>query len=73
MSKSISDDTISYGSTYSLSSQSQLSTQGSEFYREGYKISSWNTEPDGSGDIYLSNAIITVTESLDLYAMWQLI
>ena len=41
--------------------------------RDGYRFTSWNTEPDGSGDDYAPGDTIRLTRSTDhLYAQWEL-
>ncbi len=44
------------------------------FKREGYNFVSWNTRPDGSGDWYYPNTLISAEghlgETLTLYAQW---
>ena len=37
----------------------------------GYAFTGWNTQPDGSGVSYTSNAIIPVTSNLTLYSQWR--
>lgn len=42
------------------------------FSRAGYTFIGWNTQPDGSGRAYATDASITLTESVTtLYAQWQ--
>lgn len=36
----------------------------------GYEFSGWNTLADGTGDMYLGNNSITLTNALYLYAQW---
>lgn len=38
---------------------------------EGYKFKSWNTKADGSGIVYQSEDVITITEDITLYAIWE--
>ena len=40
----------------------------SKFTKEGYKVTSWNTEPDGSGKGYLQGGVIAPTGDTILYA-----
>ena len=39
--------------------------------RSGYTMTGWNTQPDGSGTRYVTNHIVTLTESTILYAQWE--
>jgi hypothetical protein len=39
--------------------------------RPGFRIVSWNTDPDGRGDVYELGQNIYVTTSLTLYAIWK--
>ena len=45
------------------------------FVKPGYKITSWNTKADGSGNTYLDTSAMIVpatdTSTLDLYAQWE--
>ncbi|MBQ8996742.1 InlB B-repeat-containing protein [Candidatus Saccharibacteria bacterium] len=41
------------------------------FYREAYKVASWNTSANGSGTTYNIGQQITVSGNLDLYAVWK--
>ena len=43
----------------------------SKFTKEGYRMVSWNTEPDGSGERYLQGGIIDPTGDTILYAQWE--
>ena len=43
----------------------------SKFKKEGYRMASWNTEPDGSGKRYLAGGVITPTSDTILYAQWE--
>lgn len=58
-----------YGNTYHISN-------GSDFVhnttKKGYQyvLDSWNTQPDGKGNKYLLNYVITATKDIDLYAQW---
>lgn len=40
------------------------------FLRDGYRISSWNTEPDGSGKSYSAYATLYPASDMTLYAQW---
>ncbi len=42
----------------------------SALVREGYKLTSWNTEADGKGTSYAPGASVTLATSLTLYAQW---
>ena len=48
-----------------------VSVPYSKFIKEGYKMSSWNTKPDGSGKRYLAGGVITPTNDITLYAQWE--
>ncbi len=43
----------------------------SKFYNDGYYITEWNTEPDGSGVSIELDEDFTVFADLDLYAQWS--
>ena len=38
---------------------------------EGFKFKYWNTERDGSGDVYLDGNAITLYDNLTLFAIWE--
>ena len=40
------------------------------FTRDDYMFIYWNTEADGSGMDYEENAVVTLEDNLDLYAIW---
>lgn len=40
------------------------------FTKAGYTFNGWNTKSDGSGQSYLDEQPVTISEDLDLYAMW---
>ena len=42
------------------------------FTRDGYLFKNWNTEADGSGITYEDEAVIYITNSITLYAQWEL-
>ena len=42
------------------------------FRNQGYIFAYWNTKADGSGVSYFDNQVITVNESITLYAQWGL-
>ena len=44
-----------------------------EFTKEGYRFKNWNTNIDGSGKTYSNGEEISVTNSLTLYAQWELL
>lgn len=39
--------------------------------RFGYRLAGWNTSEDGTGTGYTFGEAITVTENIDLFAMWE--
>ncbi len=39
--------------------------------REGYSFLGWNTEPDGSGDMYAAGSVQKFEEDMVLYAFWE--
>jgi len=43
------------------------------FTREGYTFASWNTNSDGSGSSYSDKATLTLSDNINLYAIWELI
>lgn len=60
--------------SYSLSNHSRPNTDtGTDlFAREGYTLTCWNTEPDGSGvQVGLGSRVTVSSGSLDLYAQWE--
>jgi hypothetical protein len=42
----------------------------SSVIRDGYTLTSWNTEKDGAGTSYKPGAVVSVSTSLTLYAQW---
>ncbi len=44
---------------------------GSALSRTGYTFSTWNTQPDGSGDFYAPNSTVALVHNLTLYAQWR--
>ena len=42
------------------------------FTREGYDFVGWNTKADGSGDNYSDLAEVTLTDNLELFAIWSI-
>ena len=56
--------TCEAGARVTLATCSSLVRPGSEFR-------GWNTQPDGSGVFYAAGQVVTVTESLALYAQWS--
>ncbi|MBO7363800.1 MAG: InlB B-repeat-containing protein [Lachnospiraceae bacterium] len=58
---------------YDVSVRARPNTeQGGEsgFYRDGYTLTSWNTEPDGSGVRIGLGSRVTAGRTLTLYAQW---
>ena len=45
--------------------------KANEYVRNGYIFTGWNTKADGSGTSYADEAVVTLTENLDLYAQWN--
>ena len=41
------------------------------FTKEGYSFKGWNTKVDGTGDSYIDEQEISITNNLTLYAMWE--
>ena len=41
------------------------------FTRDDYSFSGWNTEADGTGNPYIDEAGVTLTDNLTLYAQWS--
>ncbi len=75
---------ITYESNYSPERYIQKASSGTgyeqvivlgqdevNFSRSGYRIVSWNTKPDGSGDTYQEGQRIEIEDSLTLYALWE--
>lgn len=57
-------ETKSYGQSYTIIDT--IPTRG-----EKYDFNGWNTEPDGTGETYLSNSTYEDNKNLILYAQWQ--
>lgn len=57
-------ETKSYGQSYKIIDT--IPTRG-----EKYDFNGWNTEPDGTGETYLSNSTYENNKNLILYAQWQ--
>lgn len=55
---------VEAGGRVALATCSSLVKPGSEFR-------GWNTQPDGSGTFYAAGQVVTVPESLTLYAQWS--
>lgn len=41
------------------------------FQRDGYEFIGWNTQPDGTGEIYVVNEEIKLDKNITLYAIWK--
>ena len=41
------------------------------FKRTGYTFAGWNTEPDGTGFVYISGNSYSLTANITLYAQWE--
>ena len=41
------------------------------FKRDGYEFIGWNTQPDGTGEIYVVNEEIKLDKNITLYAIWK--
>ena len=76
----IGDITVEYnanGGTGAIASQ--IGLNGEEFVvnsgailtKEGYVLTSWNTQPDGSGTDYALGSVAAFTSNITLYAQWQ--
>lgn len=64
---------MSNGSTGSMSAQTGSTTtdiSANTLTRAGYVFAGWNTQPDGSGELYADEAEHAFTEDLILYAQW---
>ena len=61
------DDDIFYYKT-----ENSIVIAGDIFTREGYIIENWNTEADGTGDVYEKGDVYTGNGDLELYAQWIL-
>ena len=42
-----------------------------EMTRDGYDFLNWNTQSNGSGDVYIAGDVFDLTEDLTLYAIWE--
>lgn len=56
--------------TFKVPKNSQYSILVDLFQYEDHRFKWWNTKPDGSGYIYGDGRVITITDDLDLYAVW---
>ena len=67
------DDAVSSNFTQYVASTSTLADE-TVFYREGYRILSWNTKADGSGTSYATSgeaaSIAEAGSDITLYAQW---
>ncbi len=54
---------------YGIQHGSTVPSPPSSLTREGYVLVSWNTEPDGSGDDYAEDMVVTA--SIAFYAQWE--
>ena len=43
------------------------------FTNEGYVFSSWNTDKDGNGKTYQNTEVVTLSDSITLYAQWSIV
>lgn len=50
----------------------EITLKGDTFTREGYVLSSWNTKADGTGTSYEVGSVVSTTEPVELYAIWDL-
>ena len=46
---------------------------GESLVKDGYKLNSWNTSVDGNGKKYALGAIAVMTNSVTLYAIWEVV
>ena len=56
--------------TYSAFGTGAYTVPSNTFSRSGYKFSHWNTKSDGTGTSYNPGAVVTLSTSLTLYAIW---
>ena len=49
----------------------QTALNTNTFTREGYAFAGWNTEPDGSGENYTDEQLVTNIGNITLYAKWE--
>ena len=49
----------------------QTSLNPNVFVRQGYVFDGWNTAPDGSGDYYVDECVVSLLSDLELYAQWE--
>lgn len=54
------------GTPYSVRSNSQTI-----IFRPGHLFTGWNTEPNGSGTVYLPGDTIIISQNITLYAQWS--
>ena len=52
---------------------SVVTVKNGDYNINGYSFTGWNTKADGSGTLYLPGESFTITEDVDLYAMWDLL
>lgn len=68
--------TYNTGTVYTPGQETNLHTgainaNGQLLRLNGYRLSGWNTDPNGNGEHYELGQNITVTENLTLYAEWE--
>ncbi len=54
----------------SVPSGESIVLEGSDFTREGYTFTGWNTSASGSGTAYVPGDTVTPTSNMSLYAQW---
>ena len=65
---SYADLLIPIGTEYTILSDAQTGISNS-----GYTFDGWNTQADGTGTMYQPKDKITITEDMELYAIWTLV
>ena len=58
-------------STQDLEYNTNTKLNKNTFAKEGYTFKEWNTKPDGTGDSYSDEQLVSLTKALTLYAQWE--
>lgn len=77
--KNISGDTTTSGIEFNYGEEVKIGDYDTDisnndprtWTRTGYTMTGWNTQADGSGTRYVTNAIVTLTATTNLYAQWE--
>jgi hypothetical protein len=53
-----------------VSANVDYTIKNQDYSRNGYVFMFWNTKPDGSGYAYSNGQVVSIKESITLYAQW---